>query len=85
MRYFDYMRNHTYNLLKGGFRDLTEADVAAGALFLPVSLDAMNNKPEGETDGLLGRKVLSRRFIICVFLAGGCLPGGKIQQKIYGI
>ena len=28
VRYFDYMRNHTYNLLKGGFRDLTEADVA---------------------------------------------------------
>ena len=46
VRYFDYMRNHTYNLLKGGFRDLTEADVAAGALFLPVSLDAMNNNPK---------------------------------------
>ena len=46
VRYFDYMRNHTYNLLKGGFRDLTETDVAAGALFLPVSLDAMNNNPK---------------------------------------
>lgn len=45
VRYFDYMRNHTYNLLKGGFRELTEADVAAGALFLPVSPDAIQNNP----------------------------------------
>lgn len=45
VRYFDHMRNHTYNLLKGGFRELTEEDVKAGALFLPVSSDAMNNNP----------------------------------------
>lgn len=45
VRYFDYMRNHTYNLLKGGFRELTEADVEAGALFLPVSTYAIDNNP----------------------------------------
>lgn len=45
VRYFDYMRNRTYNLLKGGFKTLTEQDVKDGALFLPVSIDAMNNNP----------------------------------------
>lgn len=45
VRYFDHMRNHTYNLLKGGFRTLTETDVKAGALFLPVSSYAVNHNP----------------------------------------
>lgn len=45
VRYFDYMRNHAYNLLKGGFRTLTEEDVEAGALFLPVSSYAKDNNP----------------------------------------
>lgn len=45
VRYFDYMRNHTYNLLKGGFRELTEEDVRAGALFLPVASYAKDNNP----------------------------------------
>lgn len=45
VRYFDHMRNRTYNLLKGGFRKLTEEDVKAGALFLPVSAYAKENNP----------------------------------------
>lgn len=45
VRYFDHMRNHTYNQLKGGFRELTEKDVEAGALFLPVSAYAKDNNP----------------------------------------
>lgn len=45
VRYFDYMRNHTYNQLKGGFKTLTEEDVKQGALFLPISLHAMTDNP----------------------------------------
>lgn len=45
VRYFDYMRNHTYNRLQGEFPNLTEADVEAGALFLPTSPDARQNNP----------------------------------------
>lgn len=46
VRYFDYMRNHSYNLLKGGYRELTAKEVEDGALFLPVSVDAFTNNPQ---------------------------------------
>lgn len=45
VRYFDYMRNHTYNQLKGGFKTLTGEDVKQGALFLPISLHEMTDNP----------------------------------------
>lgn len=46
MRYFDRMRNHTYNDLAGGYKTLTEQDVEKGALFLPVSAYAISNNPK---------------------------------------
>lgn len=45
VRYFDHMRNHTYNELKGGFKSLTEQDVTNGALFLPVGTSAFVYNP----------------------------------------
>ena len=46
VRYFDNMRNHTYNKnLKGNFLTLSEQDVLNGALFLPLPKVAFNNNP----------------------------------------
>lgn len=43
IRYYDYVRNKTYNELPGNFATLTEADVAAGALYFPVGRNAFND------------------------------------------
>lgn len=43
IRYYDYVRNKIYNQLPGNFATLTEADVAAGALFFPVGKNAFND------------------------------------------
>lgn len=45
VRYFDHCRNHTYHNLNGGYKTLTEQDVKDGALFMPVSSDAISNNP----------------------------------------
>lgn len=45
VRYFDRCRNHTYHDLPGGYKELTGQDVKDGALFLPVSSDAISNNP----------------------------------------
>lgn len=45
IRYFDRVRNRTYRDLKGAFKELTDADVANGALFLPVGSYAFQDNP----------------------------------------
>lgn len=43
IRYYDYVRNKIYNQLPGNFATLTEADVAAGALYFPVGKNAFSD------------------------------------------
>lgn len=47
IRYYDNMRNHTCTKnLRGEFLNLTEADITAGALFIPVSEYASSYNPQ---------------------------------------